>query len=215
MDPGDVLAGHGGRDDPQLRVTTSGTAAATRPVLIFRSVHRELSAVFGRLWVHRVGMLTICHVRKPSINPRSVERAVRKDYTANDGSHDAPGPAGRGDRGTRSCRCRRRNRPGRARRCRTQDPAASAFVADRGLTRTLSDLRAVVQAAAAGGRHRVVLGGHSWGATTALAYAASDFGGSAGHRDLSGLVLIDGGVHGAFAGGGYVPTSPRNGCGSA
>ncbi|WP_202919286.1 hypothetical protein [Saccharothrix deserti] len=88
---------------------------------------------------------------------------------------------------------------------RTQDPAASAFVADWGLARTLSDLRAVVHAAAAGGRRRVVLGGHSWGATTTLAYAAWDFGGRAGYRDLSGLVLIDGGVHGAFVGGGYDP----------
>ena len=36
----------------------------------------------------------------------------------------------------------------------------------------------------------------------AVAYAAWDFGGRAGHRDLSGVVLIDGGLLGAF-------TSPR------
>jgi pimeloyl-ACP methyl ester carboxylesterase len=46
------------------------------------------------------------------------------------------------------------------------------------------------------------LGGHSWGATTALAYAAWDFNGHPGYRDLSGLVLLDGGVHDAFAGEG-------------
>ena len=46
--------------------------------------------------------------------------------------------------------------------------------------------------------------GHSWGAPTALAYAAWDFDGRAGYRDLSGPVLIDGGVHDAFAGEGDV-----------
>ena len=42
----------------------------------------------------------------------------------------------------------------------------------------------------------MILGGHSLGASMALAYAAWDFGGRAGHRHLSGLVLIDGGLLG-------------------
>lgn len=92
---------------------------------------------------------------------------------------------------------------------RSQDPAESGFVAGWGLARTLADLRAVVRAAARGGR-RVVLGGHSWGATTAMAYAAWDFDGCPGHRDVAGLVLVDGGVLGAFDGTGEpVDTSPQ------
>jgi hypothetical protein len=72
------------------------------------------------------------------------------------------------------------------------------FVADWGLKLQLSDLRAVVRRAAKGGR-RVLLGGHSAGASTAVAYAAWDFNGRAGFRDLDGLVLIDGGLLGSFS----------------
>jgi hypothetical protein len=72
------------------------------------------------------------------------------------------------------------------------------FVADWGLKLQLSDLRSVVRRAGAGGR-RVILGGHSAGASTAVAYAAWDFGGRAGYRDIDGLVLIDGGLLGSFA----------------
>jgi pimeloyl-ACP methyl ester carboxylesterase len=72
------------------------------------------------------------------------------------------------------------------------------FVADWGLKTQLRDLRAVVKRAKAGGR-RVILGGHSAGASTAVAYAAWDFGGRPGYRDLSGLVLIDGGLLGSFS----------------
>ncbi|WP_214318350.1 alpha/beta hydrolase [Nonomuraea sediminis] len=79
-----------------------------------------------------------------------------------------------------------------------------------GLRETLDDLRTVVLKASDHGRRQVVLGGHSWGATTALAYAAWDFHGRPGYRDLDGLVLIDGGVHGAFAGeGGEIHNSPE------
>ncbi|MFF4258797.1 alpha/beta hydrolase [Streptomyces sp. NPDC001663] len=92
---------------------------------------------------------------------------------------------------------------------RSQDPAASAFAARWGLARTLEDLRTVVRAAGQGGR-RVVLGGHSWGATTAMTYAAWDFDGRPGYRDLAGLVVIDGGVRGAFDGTGEpVQDSPE------
>jgi hypothetical protein len=72
------------------------------------------------------------------------------------------------------------------------------FVAEWGLATQLRDLRMVVRRAARGGRE-VVLGGHSAGASTAVAYAAWDFGGRAGWRDLHGLVLIDGGLLGSFA----------------
>ncbi|MEU3612071.1 alpha/beta fold hydrolase [Streptomyces sp. NPDC006872] len=85
---------------------------------------------------------------------------------------------------------------------RSQDPAASAFAARWGLSRTLEDLDTVVRTASCGGRRRVVLGGHSWGATTAMTYAAWDFDGRPGHRELTALVLIDGGVRGSFDGTG-------------
>ena len=71
------------------------------------------------------------------------------------------------------------------------------FVAEWGLRVQLADLRRVIRRAARGGR-QVILGGHSAGASTAVAYAAWDFGGRAGWRDLHGLVLIDGGLLGSF-----------------
>jgi pimeloyl-ACP methyl ester carboxylesterase len=71
------------------------------------------------------------------------------------------------------------------------------FVADWGLKLQLTDLRGVIERARAGGR-RVLLGGHSAGASTAVAYAAWDFGGRPGYRELTGLVLIDGGLLGSF-----------------
>ena len=52
---------------------------------------------------------------------------------------------------------------------------------------------------------RVMLGGHSAGASTAVAYAAWDFHGRPGYRDLDGLVLIDGGLREASP----APRSPR------
>ena len=77
------------------------------------------------------------------------------------------------------------------------DGADARFAAEWGLRLQLSDLRSVVRRAAAGGR-RVLLGGHSAGASTAVAYAAWDFGGRPGYRDIEGLVLIDGGLLGSF-----------------
>jgi pimeloyl-ACP methyl ester carboxylesterase len=67
-----------------------------------------------------------------------------------------------------------------------------------GLAVALGDLRRVVLRARAGGARKVLLGGHSLGAATALAYAAWDFDGRPGFRDLAGLVLIDGGQLGTF-----------------
>lgn len=95
-------------------------------------------------------------------------------------------------------------------RYRSLEPAAAGFIGRWGLERALDDLRCVVLAARAGGRRRVVLGGHSWGATTASAYAAWDFDGRPGYRDLAGLAVLDGGVRGAFEGtGAPVQDSPE------
>jgi pimeloyl-ACP methyl ester carboxylesterase len=74
-------------------------------------------------------------------------------------------------------------------------PASAPFARDWGLKLALEDLRAVVKRARRGGR-KVILGGHSLGASTAEAYAVWDFKGRPGVRDLSGLVLIDGGLLG-------------------
>ncbi|MEA2364351.1 MAG: hypothetical protein QOD71_3496 [Thermoleophilaceae bacterium] len=73
------------------------------------------------------------------------------------------------------------------------------FVSEWGLGVQLRDLRAVVRRASAGGRRKVILGGHSAGASTAVAYAAWDFAGHPGYREIDGLVLIDGGLLGSFA----------------
>ena len=73
------------------------------------------------------------------------------------------------------------------------------FVSEWGLRQQLEDLRRVVLRARDGGRRQVILGGHSAGASMAVAYAAWDFRGRAGHRDIDGLVLIDGGLRGSFA----------------
>lgn len=72
-----------------------------------------------------------------------------------------------------------------------------------GLGTLVADLRRIIIAAKATGSARVFLGGHSWGATTALAYAAWDFDTQPGFKDLAGLILIDGGVHDSFGGEGY------------
>jgi pimeloyl-ACP methyl ester carboxylesterase len=78
------------------------------------------------------------------------------------------------------------------------DPATLGFAADWGLRVQLEDVRRVVRLARRGGR-RVVLGGHSLGASVAVAYASWDFAGRPGYKDLAGVVLIDGGLRGSFA----------------
>jgi hypothetical protein len=55
----------------------------------------------------------------------------------------------------------------------------------------------VIAKAHAGGR-RVLLGGHSLGASVAVAYASWDFDGKPGYKDVDGLVLLDGGLRGSF-----------------
>jgi hypothetical protein len=72
------------------------------------------------------------------------------------------------------------------------------YVGDWGLRVALGDLRRVVVAARAGGRRQVILGGHSLGASTTAAYAAWDFNGRPGYKDIDGMVLIDGGLRGSF-----------------
>jgi pimeloyl-ACP methyl ester carboxylesterase len=67
------------------------------------------------------------------------------------------------------------------------------FVREWGLEVSLEDLHRVVKQARRGGR-KVILGGHSLGASTAEAYASWDFRGRPGYRNIEGLVLIDGGL---------------------
>jgi hypothetical protein len=78
-----------------------------------------------------------------------------------------------------------------------QDSRAG-FVRKWGLAVEAQDVHRIVLAARAGGRRRVILGGHSMGASFVPAYAAWDFSGRGGYKDLSGLVLIDGGLLGTW-----------------
>lgn len=77
------------------------------------------------------------------------------------------------------------------------DPNDYPFAREWGMKTALDDARRVVRAAAHGGRE-VILGGHSLGASLTAAYAAWDFHGKAGFKDVDGLVLIDGGLLGSF-----------------
>ena len=82
------------------------------------------------------------------------------------------------------------------------------YVREWGLKLALEDLRRVVRRARRGGR-QVILGGHSLGASMVVAYAAWDFKGRAGWRDLSGLVLMDGGLLGTFTSPGLASVKQR------
>jgi pimeloyl-ACP methyl ester carboxylesterase len=75
---------------------------------------------------------------------------------------------------------------------------ADAYARDWGMAVALNDARAVVRKARGKGRREVILGGHSLGASLSVAYAAWDFNGRPGYKDLRGLVLIDGGLLGSF-----------------
>ena len=99
--------------------------------------------------------------------------------------HRRPRPRVRLLPGRRRRSARGASRPSPARRCRS---CASGGSTSR--SRTCGGSSGARAAAGA----QVILGGHSLGASMAVAYAAWDFGGRAGHRDLSGLVLIDGGL---------------------
>jgi pimeloyl-ACP methyl ester carboxylesterase len=76
--------------------------------------------------------------------------------------------------------------------------SADPYAREWGMAVALNDARAVVLKARTHGRRQVVLGGHSLGASLAAAYAAWDFNGRPGYKDLKGLVLIDGGLLGSF-----------------
>ena len=92
-----------------------------------------------------------------------------------------------------------------------QPPDASklGFAADWGLRVQLEDVKRVVDKARAGGAKRVILGGHSLGASVAVAYASWDFDGYAGYEDLDGVVLIDGGLRGSFDSAGLAQAKRR------
>jgi pimeloyl-ACP methyl ester carboxylesterase len=77
------------------------------------------------------------------------------------------------------------------------DTGTLGFAREWGMKTALDDARRVVRAAGRGGRE-VILGGHSLGASLTAAYAAWDFQGKPGFRDVDGLVLIDGGLLGSF-----------------
>ncbi len=70
------------------------------------------------------------------------------------------------------------------------DPALS-YMAEWGMATLVRDLRAVIDRVT-DARHRVVLLGHSLGATIVEAYAAWDFDGTPGYRTLAGLAMVDG-----------------------
>lgn len=68
------------------------------------------------------------------------------------------------------------------------------FVSEWGFATEMNDLHEVIEKASRGGRS-VILGGHSRGASSTVAYAAWDFRRDGpGFEDLDGLILIDGGL---------------------
>ena len=77
------------------------------------------------------------------------------------------------------------------------DSSQYAFAKEWGMEVALNDVRAVVQKARKKNKE-VILGGHSVGASLAISYAAWDFNGKPGYKDLEGTVLIDGGLLGSF-----------------
>ena len=66
-----------------------------------------------------------------------------------------------------------------------------SYMAEWGLGTLVRDLRAVI-ARVPMSRQHVVLLGHSLGASVVEAYAAWDFDGAAGYRDIAGLAMLDG-----------------------
>jgi alpha-beta hydrolase superfamily lysophospholipase len=91
-----------------------------------------------------------------------------------------------------------------------EQPGDVPYVAEWGLATQTRDLRRVVKRAAARGERSVFLGGHSRGASQVAAYAAWDFGGRPGYRDLAGMVLIDGGLLGFIEGDREQPYTRRS-----
>jgi pimeloyl-ACP methyl ester carboxylesterase len=89
------------------------------------------------------------------------------------------------------------------------DGAKLGFAADWGLRVQLEDVKRVVDRAREDGAKRVILGGHSLGASVAVAYASWDFAGHPGYEDLDGVVLIDGGLRGSFDSAGLADAKKR------
>jgi hypothetical protein len=73
------------------------------------------------------------------------------------------------------------------------DDARFGFAKRWGLKVAMEDLRRVVLRARDHGRRRVILGGHSLGGAETAIYAAWDFHGHPGYKDIAGMVGIDGG----------------------
>jgi pimeloyl-ACP methyl ester carboxylesterase len=76
--------------------------------------------------------------------------------------------------------------------------AQAPYVRKWGLALEAQDVHRVVRSARNGGKRHVILGGHSMGASFVPAYAAWDFSGRPGYKDLSGMVLVDGGLLGTW-----------------
>ncbi len=70
-----------------------------------------------------------------------------------------------------------------------------SFLKNWGMKMQLEDARAVIRQAKKAGK-TVILGGHSLGGSMAAAYAAWDFNGKPGYKDIAGVVAIDGGLAG-------------------
>lgn len=77
------------------------------------------------------------------------------------------------------------------------DPSTVPFAERWGMEVALQDARKVVKLANRRAR-TVLLGGHSLGASLSAAYAAWDFNGHPGFKDVDGIVMIDGGLLGTF-----------------
>ncbi|HLN43721.1 MAG TPA: hypothetical protein VK215_14790 [Acidimicrobiales bacterium] len=75
-----------------------------------------------------------------------------------------------------------------------------------GLAVAMGDLHNVIELARDGGKHTVILGGHSLGGAEASIYPVWDFDGRGGYRDLAGIVGIDGDA-GLASGFGGTPTT--------
>lgn len=87
--------------------------------------------------------------------------------------------------------------PGAKQQFKPHEAKDFQFMKHWGMQMQLEDARVVIKAASQGGR-TVILGGHSLGASMAAAYAAWDFNGSPGYKDIAGIVAIDGGLLGSF-----------------
>jgi hypothetical protein len=94
--------------------------------------------------------------------------------------------------------------PGITEHLQPPDERGLGFARRWGVRVALEDVRRVILSARRQGK-RVILGGHSLGASLTTIYATWDFNGHPGYRDVDGLVLIDGGTLGTFT----VPTPQR------